>query len=105
MKRALLLLLFLLAAACSDAKDKAKPVTEPGEKVYAIRGVLESRNATENSLRIDHEAIKDFMPAMVMDYYVRGMKVDALPPDKSRIEGKLHVTDSAYWLTDIKKVP
>ena len=99
-----LFLLLACAVACTEA-DKAKPVTEAGEKLYPIRGVLESRNPTENSLRIDHEAIPDFMPAMVMDYYVRGVKVDALPPDKSRIEAKLHVTERGYWLTDIKRLP
>jgi Cu/Ag efflux protein CusF len=100
----LLLLLFVFALACSEA-DKAKPVSEAGEKVYPIRGVLQSRDAAENSLRIDHEAIPEFMPAMVMDYYVRGVKVAALPPDKTRIEGKLHVTEHSYWITDVKRVP
>ena len=40
-----------------------------------------------------------------MDYSVRGAKVGELPADGSRIEAKLHVTDRAYWITDVKKIP
>ena len=39
-----------------------------------------------------------------MDYSVRGATVATLPPDKSRIEAKLHVVDDRYWLSDIRKV-
>ncbi|HEX6640978.1 MAG TPA: copper-binding protein, partial [Thermoanaerobaculia bacterium] len=60
---------------------------------------------TSNTLNVDHEAIPGFMEAMTMDYSVRGAKVTALPADKSRIEAKLHVTDRAYWLTDVKTRP
>jgi protein SCO1/2 len=103
MKR-LSFLLFLLAllAACSGDEGAAKPLSEPGEKLYAVRGVILSRDATSNTINLDHEAIPGFMEAMTMDYGVRGMKVDALPADKARIEAKLHVTERGYWLTDIR---
>ena len=70
-----------------------------------MRGVVVSRDAAGNSLKVDHEAIPGFMEAMVMDYNVRGAKVEALPADRSRIEAKLHVTDRAYWITDVKRIP
>jgi hypothetical protein len=69
-----------------------------------MRGVVLSRSADDNSLRVDHEAIAGFMEAMTMDYPVRGAQVAALPADKSRIEAKLHVTDRSYWITDVKAV-
>ena len=95
--------LFVLALfACGE---KEKPLSEPGEKLYTVRGVVQSRSASDNSLRLDHEPIPGFMEAMVMDYNVRGAKVEALPPDKSRIEAKLHVTDRSYWITDVKQIP
>jgi protein SCO1/2 len=104
MKRAFLLLFFLVLAACAN-EEKPKPLSAAGEKLYPVRGLIQSRSAADNSLRLDHEAIPGFMEAMVMDYTVRGAKVDALPSDKSRIEAKLHVTDTSYWLTDVKRVP
>lgn len=96
------LLLFLFACA---GEENSRAVSEPGEKLYTVRGVVLSRNAEQNSLNLDHEEIPGFMSAMKMDYNVRGAEVSALPADKSRIEAKLHVTDSAYWITDVKQIP
>ncbi len=103
MKRAFFLLLLVLVA-CSEA-EKPKAASEAGEKLYTVRGVIQSRNVAGNSLNLDHEAIPGFMEAMVMDYTVRGAKVATLPPDKSRIEAKLHVTERAYWITDVVPAP
>ncbi|HEY3055824.1 MAG TPA: copper-binding protein [Thermoanaerobaculia bacterium] len=91
--------------ACSDSEKKPKPLSEPGEKLYTLRGRAVSRDAADNTLRVDHEAIPGFMDAMTMDYSVRGATVSVLPPDGARVEAKLHVTNSGYWLTDVKKVP
>ena len=95
--------LTLFVLACG-AEKKDPPLSEPGEKLYAMRGIVLSRSVDENSLRVDHEAISGFMEAMTMDYQVRGAKVSALPADKSRIDAKLHVTSSSYWITDVKAI-
>ena len=102
MKRAVLAVLLAVLSAC--AKEE-KPPSVAGEKLYTMRGTVLSRNAAENSLHVDHEAIPGFMEAMAMDYNVRGAEVSTLPPDKSRIEAKLHVTDRAYWITEVKRIP
>ena len=103
MKRATLLLA-LVIVACAE-QEQVKPLSEPGEKLYPLRAVILSRNTEQNSISVDHEAIENFMPAMVMDYNVRGADVKTLPPDKSRIEARLHVTSNSYWLTDVKPAP
>jgi len=104
MRRAVVLAsLVLLALAC--AKQHEKPLDEQGEKLYTLKGKILSRDASDNSLRLDHEAIPGFMEAMTMDYPVRGAKVAALPPDKSKVEARLHVADDKYWITDVKRVP
>jgi len=103
MRRALLLAtLVLLPFACTKPE---KPLSEPGEKLYTLKGTILSRDASDNSLRVDHEAVPGFMEAMTMDYPVRGAAVAQLPPDKSRVEARLHVHDERYWLTDVKKAP
>ena len=99
MKRALAVAIAVLALAC---QSKEKPLSVPGEKLYTLNGKIVARDASDNTLRVDHEAIPDFMEAMTMDYSVRGAKVASLPADGSRITAKLHVTDSAYWLTDVR---
>lgn len=104
MRAAATLLSLLALLACAD-REKPQPLSEPGEKLYTLRAVILSRDGDDNTLRVDHETIPGFMPAMVMDYKVRGVDVAKLPPDKSRIEAKLHVTEQAYWLTDVKPIP
>ena len=103
MKRVAVLIVVLVLFAC--AEEKPKPLSEPGERLYTVRGIVLSRNTADNSLRLDHEEIPGFMAAMTMDYSVRGAEVKTLPADRSRIEAKLHVTDRAYWMTDVKQIP
>jgi len=104
MRRAVLLAVVALVLL-SCAKPEPKPLSEKGEKLYALKGKILSREAADNSLRLDHEAIPGFMEAMTMDYPVRGAKVAELPPDKSIVVARLHVNDDKYWLTDVKRAP
>ena len=105
MKRALVAVAVIaLALGCANA-EKEKPLSEDGEKLYDIRGKILSRDASDNTVRVDHERIPGFMDAMVMDYSVRGAKVAELPADNAKFTAKLHVTDNGYWLTDVKQVP
>ena len=104
-RAALVVAILFLVAACSKTESAGKPLSEPGEKLYTLQGTILSRDASDNSLRVDHQAIPGFMESMTMDYPVRGAKVAQLPPDKAKIEARLHVHDDRYWLTDVKRVP
>jgi protein SCO1/2 len=100
-----LLLALALVVACDKAKISTadKPLSVPGEKTYALQGKIVGRDASENSLTIDHQAIPGFMEAMTMDYIVRGAKVDALPPNGAAITATLHVTDDkGIWITELR---
>jgi protein SCO1 len=104
MRRAVVMIVLTIGLfACSDAETKQKPLSEPGEKVYSLRGKILSRDAADNTVRVDHDAIPGFMEAMTMDYSVRGANVAALPADGTRVEARLHVTGNGFWLTDLKK--
>jgi len=99
MRRSLLLAVLLaVLIGCGE-----RPA--PNERVYTLKGTIVGRDAQDNTLRVDHEAIPGFMEAMTMDYSVRGAKVAELPPNKTRVEARLHVSDDGYWLTDVKKAP
>ncbi len=98
------LVLLLLAVSCTNEIAETKQSNVPGEKLYVVRGTILGRDANDNTLKLDHEAIPGFMEAMVMDYSVRGAKVDGLPPDQIRVEAKLHVTDDGYWITDVRPI-
>src|SRR5947209_3825720 len=95
----------LLALACGKAKigNADKPLSVPGEKSYTMHGKIAGRDASENSLTINHDAIPGYMEAMTMDYIVRGAKVDALPPNGTAITATLHVTDgNGIWITAVR---
>ena len=103
MARLAVLLTLAVLLGCSE--EPAKPVSEPGEKLYTVRGTILSRRASDNTVHMDHEEIPGFMAAMRMDYSVRGVDVDKLPADGKRVEARLHVTERAYWITDVKTIP
>jgi protein SCO1/2 len=109
MKRgSIALLLVCVAVLCFGARcsrEESKPLSEAGEKLFTVRGTILSRNASANTVFLDHDEIPGFMTAMKMDYAVRGADVSTLPADNKRIEAKLHVTDRAYWITDVKATP
>ena len=101
-----LILVLIVVAACGGAEPPAeKPLSVDGEKLYDVRGKVLSRDEQANTLQMDHEAIPGFMEAMVMDYAVRGAKVAELPANGTRVQAKLHVTGTSYWLTDVKPAP
>lgn len=104
MRKVALVAAMLFIAACAKQKTE-KPLSEAGETLYVLRGVITGRDAADNTLRIDHERIPGYMEAMTMDYLVRGAAVASLPPDKSRIEAKLHVLEERAWLTDLRRIP
>jgi Cu/Ag efflux protein CusF len=91
----------LIVLACGRS-EREKPLSEPGERLFDVRGRIEGRDASDNILRLDHERIPGFMEAMTMEFTVRGADVTSLPPDGATVDAKLHVTDRAYWLTDVK---
>ena len=95
----------ILALACGKARisNADKPLSVSGEKTYTLIGKIVGRDASENSLTIDHQAIPGYMEAMTMDYIVRGAKVDALPPNGTAITATLHVTeDKGIWITGLR---
>lgn len=98
-----IILATVLLSFCSREPAADKPLSEPGEKLYALKGKLLSRDSGDNTVRVDHEAIPGYMEAMTMTYSVRGVDVASLPPDGSPVEARLHVTERGYWLTDVKK--
>lgn len=79
--------------------------TAAAEKTYTMNGKLVSRDAAKNEVTIDNEEVPGgVMAPMVMDYELRGAKVDGLPPDGSKITSTLHEQDGKYWVSDVKPV-
>ena len=93
---ALLGTLALLGAACTRSADQQQPSTSgPGR--YAISGVVIAQ-PDARSVTLAHNAIKDYMPAMAMDF--QGIDLPLLTPG-DRIRATLVVTAEATRLTDV----
>lgn len=105
MKRLAVAALAVLVSLSVFSCTREKPLTEAGEKLYEVRGVIVGRDSGDNTIALDHERIPGFMEAMQMDFSVRGAEVTELPADRTRIQARLHVTERGYWLTDIKAAP
>jgi hypothetical protein len=99
----LCLLLVFAAVSCGSDEQKSKPLSEPGERVYDLSGKIVGRDSGDNTVRVDHGPIPGFMEGMTMDFSVRGAEVGELPADGTAIAAKLHVTERAYWLTEIRQ--
>jgi protein SCO1/2 len=102
MRTIALALLLTLACGKTEIDNASKPLSVPGEKVYAMHGKIVGRDTKENALTLDHQAIPGYMEAMTMDYIVRGTKVESLPANGATVDAKLHVTDEkGIWITNV----
>lgn len=57
--------------ATSKEKPQDKPSEKPQAKIYRAVGVVDSINEQRTTVQIDHEDIKDLMPAMKMPFEVK----------------------------------
>lgn len=102
-KIAFVLIVFALACGKEKVSNADKPLSVAGEKTYALQGKIVGRDPVENALTIDHKEIAGYMEAMTMDYIVRGVKVEALPPNGTAITATLHITeDKGIWITGVR---
>ena len=76
------LLALVVFSACAGSE---KPLSEPGERLYALNGTIVGRDSADNTVRVSHDRIPGFMEAMTMDFSVRGASVDELPADGTKI--------------------
>jgi Cu/Ag efflux protein CusF len=94
--------LFALAVvACSKETQTSTPAASQ-EKTYAMTATIVSRDPAKNSVNLDNKEVPGEMPAMKMDYEVRGAKVASLPPDGAPVDVTVHDREGAYYLTDVK---
>lgn len=81
-----------------------KGTSRAAVKTFSGVGVVRSINFEEGWLEIDHEEIKDFMPAMQMEWTVRdrSMLKSVQVGDKVNFKGEDH--NGTQFLTELRKV-
>jgi Cu/Ag efflux protein CusF len=95
--------------APTPAPQPAAQIGPPGfpptvlGKPYPGTGIVKILNRKERWIQIDHEEIKDLMPAMIMEFWVR----DSSIMDRVRVGDKVEfvvVEDSkGQYLTELKR--
>ncbi len=103
----------LLATACGPSPtpttqkpepQKTEPAEspEPSNRTFAVRGVIKDIPETGTQIRIDHEEIPEYMPAMTMPFNIKDrLELDGFQVGDT-IAFKLHVTDRESWIDEIE---
>jgi protein SCO1/2 len=92
-------------SATQPSKSEPQTATNSTVRTFDVRGVVIEIAPAEKSVRIRHEAIPDYMPAMTMPFDVRDTnELTGLAPGDS-IAFKMNVTDTDGWIAQIKKLP
>jgi protein SCO1/2 len=85
------------AAGCSRSGGPAAPAAPvPAAKRYPLTGEVISVDAARKVLVVQHDEIKDFMPAMTMEFGVAASDVVAFKPGQ-RIRAELIPSDKGDW--------
>jgi protein SCO1/2 len=92
----------LALAACRRPSGQAAP--SPGEKRYALTGVVSSVNRAVREAVVAHDDIPGFMPAMSMPFPIGDEAVLETLKRGDQIAGTLVVGETSFRLVDVKVV-
>lgn len=81
------------------------PTTQlSGLKTFEVRGQIRSIDASNKTVRITHEEIPDYMPAMTMPFPVKDVALLKGLAAGDSVQFELAVTDDDSWIARIDKI-
>jgi protein SCO1 len=103
-KIAILSFLSITLIASLAAVGLTKKISTKDRKIYQVTGRVISLDLDERSIRIRHEEIPDYMPAMTMPFSVKDASLlNRVKPGDS-ITFQLEVTEEDSWISRIQKM-
>lgn len=107
-----LLVLAFAAFSCGSVKSQsgdrlnqeAAATPSPTQQVFQVKGVIEEFLPADHSVRIKHEAIPNYMPAMTMPFEVKATNELAGLIVGDPVSFRLTVTATEGWIDQIKKL-
>lgn len=101
--------LTVLAASCGREQAvnsaTAPPATpQPTQQVFQVKGVVVELQPAEKSVRIRHEEIPDYMPAMTMPFDVRDTNELTGLEAGDTVVFRMTVTETDGWIDQIQKL-
>ncbi len=99
----------LSATGCAPS-EKPNPQTEPVvpaaqlPRVFQVRGIVKELPKTGTRLRIQHEDIPDYMPAMTMPFSVKDRAELANIQVGDTVAFTFHVAETESWIDQIQPI-
>lgn len=100
---ALTSLTVLSAVALHYRNQPSKSVASP-TKTFEVRGQIRSLDAANKTVRITHEEIPGYMPAMTMPFTVKDAALLSGLSAGDGVQFQLAVTDDDSWIAHIEKI-
>src|SRR5512138_2573891 len=88
----------LAAGGATSAEPTPAPL-----RVFEAQGVIKAVDAADRTMRIAHEAITNYMPAMTMPFHVKEPAQLNAVSVGDKISFRLHVTEQESWIDGIQK--
>jgi protein SCO1/2 len=83
--------------------DAAPAVAHPLERIFTVRGMILSVDPQAGIVRIAHEEIPDYMPAMTMPFMVRDSNILRNVKPGDQVSFNLSVTSDDSWISSMEK--
>lgn len=105
----LILLLAIVLVACDKKPTSLPPPASPAvstvatQQVFQVRGIIVGLVAGSKTVRIRHEEIPDYMPAMTMPFEVRNTNELAGLIVGDAVSFQMNVTETDGWIEHITK--
>ena len=90
--------LFLIAAALSNAFLYGCAPKPANEHRYELKGKVVSVDRAKGEVTVDHEDVKGYMPAMTMAFPLRDAEALKVIEAGDQLQAALVITDDGYWL-------
>ena len=100
----------LTTAGCPHPKDpqpktKTPTPTAKSLRTFQVRGIVQEIPQTGTQLRIAHEAIPNYMPAMTMPFSVKDRTELANIQVGDAVSFALHTAETESWIDQIQTIP
>ena len=100
-----LTLLAVLSALALSRRNSTAHTWPPGAQSFQVGGQIRSLDVANKTVRIAHEAIPDYMPAMTMPFSVRDAAWLSGLTGGDNVRFQLVVTQDDSWISRIEKLP
>ena len=92
------------SAGSENRENASASPAEDGRQVFQVRGVVKELQPAENTVRIAHEEIPDYMPAMTMPFEVRNTNELTGISAGDQVKFTMIVTEDDGWIENLEKI-